>query len=1057
MGAELYTAQPVFRQWMDRLDAVAASGLGQSVVNAMYAPDRAASEPFDDFAVTHLAIFMTEYALARCLEEAGLRPDAVLGASLGEFAAAAAAGALDPEAAVETLARHPALLQKLPAGGMLAVLGDISLYQENAALQSLCDLAAVNSKQHFVLSGGLPEMAEAESQLRQAGAVVQQLPVRYGFHSRLMDALRDDFMQLHAGLPYGAPRMPMYSCASARRIASLDPEHLWRVIRQPIRFQETAAALPDSQNSIYIDAGPSGTLAAALKMIQPSAAPRIYHILTPFGADADNFDNAAALAIRTAATPTKELPMHAVVFPGQGAQAKGMGLGLFELFPEMVHIAERVLGYSIQKLCLEDQDGKLNQTQYTQPALFTVNALSYLQRAAETPEPPAFLAGHSLGEYNGLLAAGVFDFETGLQLVAKRAELMAQAQGGGMAAVVGLSEEQVRAVLSDASLADMELANLNTPSQFVVAGPRQSVEAAEPLFTKAGAALYRVLNVSGAFHTSYMAQARKAFETFLDSFHFAAPQVPVIANLTARPYDPDRIKETLAAQINSPVQWIDSVRYLMGKNVHEYVEVGPAQVLTKLIAAIRNEATPITEPAAPPAAKQSDAGGFDGAAGLGSDAFKKAYGLQYAYVAGGMHQGVASRELVAAMSRAGMLSFYGAAGLGLDRVEQDLVWLARELKDRPWGVNLSANADEKRLVDLLLRLGVKNVETGNYIQMTPALVKFRATGLRRGPNGAAVSDHAILAKVSRPETAEYFLSPAPERLLGQLQEQGEISPEQAELAQDWPMADHLCAQADCAGHTDQAPAYALLPTIHRLRDRKVAQFKYNREICVGAAGGVGAPEAAAAAFMLGADFILAGSIHQCTMESGAHPAVKDMLQQANVQDTDYGPAGDLFELGAKVQVLRKGVFFPARAAKLYSLYRHCDSLEDIPPQTRDQLEERYFKNSLETMYNELSQNLSTEERRKAETNPKHKMALVFRSYCGQGLRFALAGDLSRKVDFQIYCSPAQGACNQWLLGTNMEDWRKRSAPELAQKLLGEAEIMLRHGCKRFHKDQQKSD
>ena len=167
--------------------------------------------------------------------------------------------------------------------------------------------------------------------------------------------------------------------------------------------------------------------------------------------------------------------MLAYLFPGQGSQKKGMGLSLFEHYPELVKEADAILGYSIEDLCLNDPDDLLKQTQYTQPALYVVNALSYLERIKEDGKEPDYVAGHSLGEYDALFAAGVFDFATGLKLAKRRGELMAEARNGGMAAVIGMKENEIRKVIEENELQQIDIANLNSPNQIVISGPKLSL------------------------------------------------------------------------------------------------------------------------------------------------------------------------------------------------------------------------------------------------------------------------------------------------------------------------------------------------------------------------------------------------------------------------------------------------------------------------------------------------------------------------------------------------------------------------------------------------------
>ena len=232
-----------------------------------------------------------------------------------------------------------------------------------------------------------------------------------------------------------------------------------------------------------------------------------------------------------------------------------------------------------------------------------------------------------------------------------------------------------------------------------------------------------------------------------------------------------------------------------------------------------------------------------------------------------------------------------------------------------------------------------------------------------------------------------------------------------------------------------------------LRNRMVEHHGYQESIHIGAAGGIGTPEAAAAAFMLGADYVQTGSINQCTVEAGISDQVKSMLESINVQDTAYAPAGDMFEIGAKVQVLRKGVFFPARANKLYELYRQHKSIDEIDPKTRKQLEDKYFKRTLEDIWQETSAYLQKKHPKEHATivaNPKQKMAWIFRSYFAYSTRLAFEGKKEATVDFQVHTGPALGAFNQWVKGTPLESWRNRHVDELADKLMhGSAKIITR--------------
>ena len=428
---------------------------------------------------------------------------------------------------------------------------------------------------------------------------------------------------------------------------------------------------------------------------------------------------------------------------------------------------------------------------------------------------------------------------------------------------------------------------------------------------------------------------------------------------------------------------------------------------------------------------------------LGFSDFKREYGVRYAYVAGAMVSGIASVPIVVNMGKAGFLGYFGTGALNLDDIESAIRKIKAALTDgEAWGMNLLSNAskpqDEMETVDLFLRHDVRRVEASAYMQISPALVKYRAKGLKRDAGGHIRFENLVLAKLSRPEVAIQFLGPAPEKVVSALLQDGEITEVEADRLRSVPMADDICVEADSGGHTDMGMLSTLLPTIRRLRDEMAIKYNHPKQVRVGGAGGIGTPEAAATAFVLGADFILTGSINQCTKEAGTSDAAKDLLQQVNVQDTDYCPSGSLFELGAKTQVLKKGVFFPARANKLHDLWRTHNSLDEIDPKTLDQIQERYFKRSIDAVWEETRAyylRAAADEVAKAETNPKHKMALIFRWYFVHTMRLAINGSPDQKVDYQIHCGPALGAFNQWVAGTELVDWRNRHVADVALKLM----------------------
>ncbi|WDD90496.1 ACP S-malonyltransferase (plasmid) [Burkholderia sp. FERM BP-3421] len=288
--------------------------------------------------------------------------------------------------------------------------------------------------------------------------------------------------------------------------------------------------------------------------------------------------------------------MQVFMFPGQGSQAKGMGGALFKRFGKLTDDASTMLGYSIRKLCLDDPRDELKDTRFTQPALYVVNALAYYARIEEAAKPPDFVMGHSLGEFNALLAAGCFDFLTGLELVRFRGQLMGRAENGAMAAIVNANQATIERTLIENGLTQLSLANYNTPSQIVISGAADEMAKAQLLFNSGDMRCYP-LNTSGAFHSPFMRSAREEFARFLQSFRFAAPSVPVISNVSARPYESAGIDTALASQIDRPVRWCDSIQYLLGVAARrgeqiEFEELGNGDVLTRLVQAIRQQTSP---------------------------------------------------------------------------------------------------------------------------------------------------------------------------------------------------------------------------------------------------------------------------------------------------------------------------------------------------------------------------------------------------------------------------------------------------------------------------------
>ncbi len=435
---------------------------------------------------------------------------------------------------------------------------------------------------------------------------------------------------------------------------------------------------------------------------------------------------------------------------------------------------------------------------------------------------------------------------------------------------------------------------------------------------------------------------------------------------------------------------------------------------------------------------------------LGDTEFRKTHGTAYSYYTGAMANGIASEELVIAMGKAGFLGSFGAGGLVLSRVEAAIQKIQSELPDGPYAFNLIHSpgepAVERGVVDLYLKYGVHCTEAAAYITLNPNVVLYRVAGLGLTRDNNIEIKNKIIAKISRREVAQKFLEPPPDNLVAQLLSQNRITREQAQLAARVPMADDITVEADSGGHTDNRPLVALLSSIISLRDEMQAKYRYAQNIRVGAAGGISTPESALAAFAMGAAFVVTGSVNQACREAGACEHTRNLLAQADMADVIMAPAADMFEMGVKLQVLKRGTFFPMRAKKLYQLYNTYNAIEEIPPAERQKIEKQVFQQDLDTVWKETKAFFEVrdpDQIQKASANPKKKMALIFRWYLGLASRWSNTGDPTRKMDYQIWCGPSMGAFNAWVKGTYLEEVDNRQVVAVARHIMTGAAYLNR--------------
>jgi len=437
---------------------------------------------------------------------------------------------------------------------------------------------------------------------------------------------------------------------------------------------------------------------------------------------------------------------------------------------------------------------------------------------------------------------------------------------------------------------------------------------------------------------------------------------------------------------------------------------------------------------------------------LGDRSFNSAHGCRFPYVVGEMARGIASVDMVIAGAKAGFMAFFGSAGLPIPEIDDAVQNIQASLGDgvRNWGANLIHSPQESHMemdfAELMLTRGVSNISASAFMRLQPAIVYLSAKGLKRAADGSILRRTHIFAKISRVEVARPFLSPAPENMLAALVEDGKLTPDEAELARSVPVAEDVTVEADSGGHTDNRPLPVLLPMILDLARSLSAEHGYTRAVRVGVGGGLGTPSAIAAAFGMGAAYVVTGSVNQAAVESALSDDGRRMLAEASMTDVAMAPAADMFEMGVEVQVLKRGTMFAQRGKELYRIFRTYDSIESIPDEERVSMEQRILGRSVAEIWHDTVSFFKRRDPREIERaaqDPKHKMALVFRWYLFMGAQWARSGEEDRRGDYQIWCGPAMGAFNEWTRGSFLEPVDGRTTVQIGLNLMEGAAWLTR--------------
>lgn len=1051
MGLELYRNNQVFRDSMNELDRKIEVAVGYSILDVLYHSKIDINEDFEEFKYTHFAVFMFEYSMFQVIKQYGIQPDYLLGCSLGELVTLTVSGYYSIDSIIELLKISvQEIAHSSEKGEMYSVFATEDKYNESSFLKENSYFSGKYFEQNFTLSVQQEKAHEVKEYLRRNKIVFSKLPIQYPFHCEIVNQHYECFTKIPHIPTTNILNYPIWSSLLKGKLEFIPDDYFEKLMTKEVGFEEAIKNLPNNKEYIYVDMGPSGNMATCLHYIfNGNKEVKSYMVNMRSGNTEQN------LNLFLAENGGKK--MVAYIFAGQGSQRVGMGEGLFDKYSLLTETADNILGYSIKELCLKDRYSELGLTQFTQPALFVVNHLLYLDYI-ETYGKPDYLLGHSLGEYNALTAADVLTFGQALRLVKKRGELMSQAKKGGMTVISGISFEEVEKILREYPLKNVFISNYNSVTQTVVAGDMEEFSTISQTIENTGARLTS-LNVSGAFHSKYMTEAKEEFLHYIEKEDFKDFKTPVISNLEGRPYRKEDVKEILQEQMDHPVRWVDSIRYLLAeKDDIEFIQISEGRFLLNLIGDIKKNTTENDLKRYKEDIKEKKSFPAEVVGGeyteervntlgrkLGSKKFQKKYNVDYCYIAGGMYRGVSSVKMVEKLANKRILSFFGAGGLSLLEVEKNVQELNNRLKGKQFGVNFVHYPEhperEMELAEYLIKNKIRVIEAAAFLYITEALVYYRVSGLRIF-NGEIEYGNKIILKASRPEVVEAFIIQPPENLVEKLYQENKITEEQFHLSKQVMMIDDITVESSSGGHTDQRVSLVEVPSIIKIKNRCLKKYKESYEIGIGAAGGIGTPEAVAAMFVMGADYIVTGSINQCTVEAGTNDIVKDILQNINIQDTDFAPAGDMFEFGSKVQVVKKGGFFVARANKLYELYNQYQSIEELEDKTKEQLEKRFFKKSLDQVWEDIVNKYSNELIEHANRNEKFKMLLIFKWYLFQCTKDTLEGKAENRVNFQIQCGPALGAFNQQVLGTGQENWRNRTVDNIAIFLMeGAAKII----------------
>jgi PfaD family protein len=432
---------------------------------------------------------------------------------------------------------------------------------------------------------------------------------------------------------------------------------------------------------------------------------------------------------------------------------------------------------------------------------------------------------------------------------------------------------------------------------------------------------------------------------------------------------------------------------------------------------------------------------------LGSARFRHRFGLKYSYIAGGMASAISSKEMVIKLAKSGYLGTYGTNGLDLETIENDLIKIKSIIPEKPFAFNIVHNIIddefEMNLIRMFLKYKINIIEVSSFSDITLPLVYFRVVGMKERLEGGFIIGNKIIAKVGRIEIAEKFLKPAPRNIVNELLRMNLITDRQAQLANKIPMVDAITMEGDSARNSNGGNILYKFPELNKLRDYTLRKNNINYDVFLGAAGGIGSHISAYNMFNIGADYIVTGSINQCSVESGTSDKVKNLLASSMISDIIKAPYFNNLEYSTDIYVLKKGTLFPMRANTLYDFYKKSKTIEELSKDDLIKLEKQIFKKSINTVLHDSKEYFKNNKLSNIEKLSKETMLLILKWYLTITYNWSKLDDETKQLDYQIWTSPAMGIFNLWVKDTYLENHKNRYVTDIADIILKGAAYLQR--------------